>query len=124
MGIDPASTLAHASVLALWRPPLLPRRDPMPIERILLFTLLLLSSRPAAAQWYDPASGQSPMALMAVPEDGVAYYEVKERARALYEGSQWAEVEPLLERLVRDYPRDPENWTMLGRTRFRLRKFR
>jgi tetratricopeptide (TPR) repeat protein len=96
----------------------------MPIKHLLLFALLLLSSRPARAQWYDPASGQSPMVLMDVPEDGVAYYETKERARVLHDSSKWTEVEPLLEQLVADYPRDPENWTMLGRTRFRLRKFR
>lgn len=96
----------------------------MRIPLLVILTLILAPFRTASAQWYDPASGQSPMVLMQVPEDGVAYYEVKERARALYDGSQWAEVEPLLEQLVRDYPRDPENWTMLGRTRFRLRKFR
>ncbi|HYR06868.1 MAG TPA: hypothetical protein VEQ60_03790, partial [Longimicrobium sp.] len=96
----------------------------MPLKPVVILALLLTPFPPAHAQWYDPASGQSPMVLMAAPEDGVAYYEVKERARALYENSQWAEVEPLLERLVREYPRDPENWTMLGRTRFRLRKFR
>ncbi|HEX5872636.1 MAG TPA: hypothetical protein VFY65_19535 [Longimicrobium sp.] len=92
--------------------------------RLLVLLLLFIIPRNAAAQWYDPASGESPMVLMKVPEDGVAYYELKERARVLYDSSKWAEVEPLVERLVAGYPRDPENWTMLGRTRFRLRKFR
>jgi tetratricopeptide (TPR) repeat protein len=97
----------------------------MHIQRsLILASLLLASPRAADAQWYDPASGQSPMVLMQVPEDGVAYYQIKERARALLRERQFAEAEPLLEQLVRDYPRDPENWTALGRTRYNLRKFR
>jgi tetratricopeptide (TPR) repeat protein len=96
----------------------------MHIRLAALLAVLLAAPGTAGAQWYDPASGQSPMVLMAAPADGVAYYELKERARALYNDSKWAAVEPLVEQLVRDYPRDPENWTMLGRTRYRLGKFR
>lgn len=84
----------------------------------------LLLTAPAAAQTYNPASGQSPMVLMQVPADGVAYYQTKERARALMANRQFAEAEPLLDRLTADYPRDPENWTMLGRARYRLGKNR
>ena len=96
----------------------------MRLRYFALAAAALLLSRAAAAQTYDPASGESPMVLMAVPADGVAYYEAKERARALSAGRRWAETEPLLERLVAEYPRDPENWTMLGRTQYRLGKFR
>ncbi|WP_420127414.1 tetratricopeptide repeat protein [Longimicrobium sp.] len=96
----------------------------MPTKLLVLLALLLLSSRPAGAQWYDPASGQSPMVLMAGPADGVAYYEMKERARVLNQERKFAEALPLLEQLVRDYPRDPENWTLLGRARYWLGKHR
>ncbi|HEX2211522.1 MAG TPA: hypothetical protein VHG93_27800 [Longimicrobium sp.] len=96
----------------------------MHLRYFALAAAALLLSRAAAAQTYDPASGESPMVLMAVPADGVAYYEAKERARALSAERRWAETEPLLERLVAEYPRDPENWTMLGRTQYRLGKFR
>ncbi|MBW3571223.1 MAG: tetratricopeptide repeat protein [Gemmatimonadetes bacterium] len=95
----------------------------MPIKLIVL-AVLLACPCVAGAQWYDPASGQSPMVLMAGPADGVAYYEMLERARALSQERRFAEAEPLLDQLVRDYPRDPETWTMLGRARYRLGKFR
>lgn len=89
----------------------------------LLVVTCLLVSGTAGAQTYDPKSGESPLVLLAVPKDGVAYYDVKVRARAFYESEKYAEAEPLLEQLVRDYPRDPENWMMLGRTRFVLEKY-
>ncbi|HKQ50783.1 MAG TPA: tetratricopeptide repeat protein [Pyrinomonadaceae bacterium] len=71
---------------------------------------------------YDPASGLSPLTLLASPKDGVAYYELKVRARQLYGVGKFAEAEPLLERLVREYPRDPENWEMLAFTKDNLHK--
>ncbi|HEX2081727.1 MAG TPA: hypothetical protein VHG08_28745 [Longimicrobium sp.] len=86
-------------------------------------TAALLLAPSAAAQNYDPASGQSPLVLLAVPGDGIAYYETRERARALFAAQQWAQVEPLAEQLVRDYPRDPENWFMLARSKARLGKW-
>lgn len=95
----------------------------MPIKLLVLLAVLLIPVQIAGAQNYDPASGESPMVLMAVPDDGVAYYELKQRARALYTAAEWAEAEPLVEQLVRDYPRDPENWLMLARTKGRLRKW-
>jgi hypothetical protein len=95
----------------------------MPIKRLVLLSVLLIPFKTAGAQNYDPASGESPMVLMEVPDDGLAYYELKQRARALYAAGQWAEVEPLAEQLVRDYPRDPENWLMLARTKGRLQKW-
>ena len=71
---------------------------------------------------YDPRSGKSPLTLLAVPKDGVAYYEMKVRARRLYGEKKFADAEPLLDRLVREYPRDPENWRMLADTKMNLRK--
>ncbi|MFP5286221.1 MAG: tetratricopeptide repeat protein [Thermoanaerobaculia bacterium] len=85
--------------------------------------VFLLLAGTAGAQTYDPAKGESPFVLLAAPKDGVAYYETKERARALVESEKYAEAEPLLEQLVRDYPRDPENWMWLGRTRWVLKKY-
>lgn len=96
----------------------------MPIKLLVLLALLLAPFRAADAQWYDPASGQSPMVLLQVPADGVAYYEARERARALNQERRFAEAVPLLEQLVRDYPRDPETWMMLGRARYWLGKYR
>lgn len=96
----------------------------MRIKYFAIAAAAILLSGTAGAQTYDPASGESPLVLMKVPADGVAYYETKERARALWGDRQWAQAEPLLEQLVRDYPRDPENWIMLGRTRYRLGKYR
>jgi predicted Zn-dependent protease len=42
---------------------------------------------------------------------------------ALYDAQKWQEAEPLIEQLVRDYPRDRDNWRMLVRTKRRLGKF-
>jgi tetratricopeptide (TPR) repeat protein len=71
---------------------------------------------------YDPKSGVSPLVLLATPGNGVAYYETKVRARRLYGEGKFAEVEPLLERLAREYPRDPENWRLLAFTKENLKK--
>lgn len=71
---------------------------------------------------YDPESGASPLTLLAAPKDGVAYYEMKTWARQLYGEAKYAEAEPLLERLVREYPRDPENWRLLAFTKENLHK--
>ena len=93
------------------------------ISRYAALAALVLLPHAAPAQNYDPASGESPLVLLAVPGDGIGYYETKVRARALYESREWAALEPLAEQLVRDYPRDPENWLMLGRARSRLSKW-
>ncbi|HEX2210349.1 MAG TPA: S41 family peptidase [Longimicrobium sp.] len=87
-----------------------------------MIVALILCSGRAGAQTYDPASGASPLTLLAVPEDGVAYYHTLERVRALNAARNWAEMEPLLDRLVREYPRDPETWMLLGRVRYNLDK--
>lgn len=96
----------------------------MRVRSIVPAVMLLVSSSATQAQTYGPASGQSPLVLMEVPPDGVAYYEAKERARALLRDRQWAQAEPLVERLASEYRRDPENWMMLGRARFWLGKGR
>jgi hypothetical protein len=87
----------------------------------MIATTLLFSSA-ASTQTYDPKAGESPLILLSAPKDGLAYYDTLVRARALYRDEKFAEVEPLVERLVREYPRDPWNWMMLGRTKFRLNK--
>src|SRR3954466_13641352 len=62
---------------------------------------LLLFAGTAGAQTYDPATGESPLSLLAVPRDGVAYYETKARARELVKSEKYVEAEPLAEQLVR-----------------------
>ncbi|MFP5286222.1 MAG: hypothetical protein ACLGI9_10835, partial [Thermoanaerobaculia bacterium] len=89
-----------------------------------LISALLLLAGTAAAQTYDPAKGESPLVLLSVPKDGVAYYETKERTRELVRSEKFAEAEPLAEQLARDYPRDGENWMLLARARRGLNKHR
>jgi tetratricopeptide (TPR) repeat protein len=49
---------------------------------------------------------------MVAPKDAIAYYELRGKVLQLL-GSP-AEAEPLIEQIVREYPRDPENWKLLG----------
>lgn len=73
---------------------------------------LALNSVVAAAQGYDPERA-SPMSLLVAPKDGVAYYEQRKRlAQLAFSNAEAAE--PLMEQLIRDYPRDAENWMLLG----------
>jgi len=74
----------------------------------------------AAAQPRVPT--ESPFSLFAVPEDGVGYYAKHMRARELWREGKHAEAEPLLEALVREYPRDAWNWRTLARVKARLGK--
>jgi hypothetical protein len=88
------------------------------------------------AQVYDPRSGASPLSLLKSPADPLQYHRTKERVRALlniewityavYEGKvepgAAATAEPLTEKLVRDYPRDPENWLLLATAKKLLKK--
>lgn len=71
---------------------------------------------------YDPQTDGSPLRLLESPKDGVAYYEAKLGVRQLYREKKYAEAEPLLEQLVRDYPRDPENWRLLAAVKTNLGK--
>lgn len=80
-----------------------------------------LSPGMAGSQTYDPTEG-SPLTLLSVPRDGVAYYEAKLRAAELVSEKQYAEAEPLVERLTREYPRDGENWILLARVKRGLDK--
>lgn len=82
-----------------------------PAGRILV--LALLAAAPSARA-QDAAVASVASELLAVPEDGAAYYRDKERARALIQADRAAEAEPFAARLVRDYPRDGENWYLLG----------
>jgi tetratricopeptide (TPR) repeat protein len=74
------------------------------------------------AQTYDAGTGESPLVLLAAPRDGVAYFEAKVRARELFQARRYAEAEPLLLQLAREYPRDPENWYLLAHAQTRLGK--
>jgi tetratricopeptide (TPR) repeat protein len=85
-------------------------------------SVLLLTAHPAAdAQSYDPKT-QSPMRLVAAPGDPVAYYEARAEARALLDQKKAAEAEPLAERITREYPRDGDNWLLLGNVKKSLNK--
>lgn len=93
----------------------------MNLKPLAVLALSLLSSG-LAAQSYDPGTGESPLTLLAAPADGVAYFQVKERARELFQARRLSEAEPLLLQLAREYPRDPENWYLLGLTQTALGK--
>jgi hypothetical protein len=93
-----------------------------PKPTVSLLALSLFAAAPAKAQTYDPATGASPLTLLAVPADGVAYYQARARSRELFEARRYAEAEPLLLQLTREYPRDPENWWLLGLAQDRLGK--
>lgn len=62
------------------------------------------------------------MRLMATPDDPIGYYDAKERAHALVHDNKAAEAEPLAERITREYPRDGENWLLLGAVKRTLGK--
>lgn len=83
--------------------------------------LLLSAHSLASAQGYDPTS-QSPMSLVAAPEDPLAYYGARAKARALMEEGKAAEAEPLAEQITREYPRDGDNWLLLGEIKRALKK--
>ena len=90
----------------------------------------------AEAQMYDPRSGASPLVLLKSPADPLQYHRTKQRVRSLL-NIEWvsysvkegkvepgaaATAEPLAEELVRDYPRDPENWLLLATAKRLLSK--
>jgi tetratricopeptide (TPR) repeat protein len=89
--------------------------------RYLAVFCLALNTITATAQAYDPEKG-SPVSLLAGPKDGVAYYEMRKQVGQLAIAGKAAEAEPLIEQLVRDYPRDGENWMLLGRVKRALNK--
>lgn len=81
----------------------------------------LSTHSPAAPQSYDPKS-HSPMSLFAAPRDPVAYLDTKARVQALVSENKAAEAEPLAEQITREYPRDGENWILLGHVKRLLSK--
>ena len=92
----------------------------MPLAR--LFAVFVAAwSLHALAEPQGPAS-DSPFTLLAVPDDGVGYFTRHMRARELWREGKYAEAEPLLESLVREYPRDGWNWRTLARVKARLGK--
>lgn len=90
------------------------------VQAALAASLFMCGS--ALAQTYDPTT-TSPLTLLEVPADGIAYFEMLERARAAYAARDWATAEPLLDELTRAYRRDGEVWMMLALTKTRLGKF-
>ena len=91
--------------------------------KVIVSAAALLLPSIALAEQYDPAAGLSPVVLLQSPSDPAFYYRARERAKTLYKAEEWAKAEPLLEELTRMYPRDPDNWRMLARTKRRLDKF-
>ena len=90
--------------------------------KFLVVVLSCAVASQALSQSYDPQSGQSPLVLLQVPQDGVGYYRKLQKARDLNAAEQWAEAESLWETLVQEYPRCAECWMLLGRTKLRLKK--
>ncbi|MES2521446.1 MAG: hypothetical protein V4617_02025 [Gemmatimonadota bacterium] len=85
---------------------------PIGVAGFLVVCCLAVNTVAAHAQIYDPQK-ESPISLLVAPKDGVAYYELRKRAARLAFVDA-AQAEPLIEQLVRDYPRDAENWMLLG----------
>lgn len=89
---------------------------------------LLIPLTAAVSQSYDPrdpASG-SPQSMLVAPSDPVAYYEMKLRVRELVNDEKGVDdaaiAEPLAEQLTKQYPRDGENWLLLGTAKRLLSK--
>ena len=88
-------------------------------------SVCLLSAQTIAnAQSYDPGSGsESPLRLLAAPKDPLAYYDARAKVRLLLDQGKAAEAEPLAEQITREYPRDGENWLLLGQVKRLLKKY-
>ncbi|MBV9993381.1 MAG: tetratricopeptide repeat protein [Alphaproteobacteria bacterium] len=86
------------------------------------FVVASLLASAAAAQTYDPQKGASPLVLLQVPPDGLGYYRARQQAQDLYDRQKFADALPLAEQVAKDYPRDPENWMLLGRIQRSLGK--
>lgn len=87
----------------------------------LLLAAAILSA-PAPAQRYDPAT-QTPLSLLTAPGDPLAYLDARRKAWALGRERKFAEAEPLAEQITREYPRDGENWLLLGHVKRALEKY-
>lgn len=77
--------------------------------------------RALPAQTFDPAKDDV-TTLLATPPDGVAWFELRNRAISLSNQRKWSEAEPLFEQLVREYPRDGMAWILLGNLKGNLKK--
>jgi tetratricopeptide (TPR) repeat protein len=86
-------------------------------------TALFLSAHSlASAQAYDPTF-ESPLSLLTAPAAPLAYYDARAKVRALIGQERYAEAEPLAEKITREYPRDGENWLLLGVVKRALKKY-
>jgi tetratricopeptide (TPR) repeat protein len=94
-----------------------------------VISALLLSGHSLTGAQASDLQAQSPLSLLAAPKDAIGYYEKKVRVKSLQERAQkgekvdWVEAERLLEELALDYPRDGENWSLLGQVKGVLKKF-
>jgi tetratricopeptide (TPR) repeat protein len=77
---------------------------------------------PAPGHVYDPASGVTPLVLLGGSENGVDYHTRRYRAEMLLRQREYAQAEPMLEQLVREYARDPETWYMLATLKMAVEK--
>lgn len=83
---------------------------------LLASVALLCVAEHASAQAYEPdIPANSPLALLEAPKDPIAYFERKQQARDLVQKGRGVEAEPIAQRLVREYPRDGENWLLLAK---------
>lgn len=83
----------------------------------------LVLGQGAAGHDLDPSRDPSPLFLLQAPKDGLAYFRLRQKALALVAAENWVEAEQAVDELVRQYPRDPDNWRLVARTKRRLGKF-
>jgi hypothetical protein len=76
----------------------------------------------ARAQSYDPAT-QGPATLLKAPTDALAYHAARQRVRVLLDEKRAVEAETLAGQLVREYPRDGQNWLLLGAAKREMGNF-
>ncbi len=70
------------------------------------------------------SSGIDGIALVQSPMlDPLQYLDLKKNAQSLSDEGRFGEAEPLVQRLVHDYPVDGQNWLLLGRVERKLGKF-
>lgn len=96
----------------------------MSILRVALLAMagFCTAARAADAQTYDSSNG-SPLSLLRAPDDGVRHYRDELRVRTMIAERRDGEAEPILSRLVDEYPRNGELWLLLAGARARLQKF-
>jgi|GEM_PF-1679562 len=90
---------------------------------VIAASVLLSTHSPAAPQSHDPVAN-SPLMLLTTPPDPIAYRDRRARVQVLLNDRKAAEAERLAEQITREYPRDGENWNLLGQAKMLLSKYR